>query len=1614
MATNIFEDILGREIRRRPIPLTEQAQQGEGVPGTYTEQGTFIPGLGELYAQQDAGGAPQTPSVGRRREWAGRALAESTRTEELLRYFSVKVPKLGEEEITTGPLRYLKWPLFALKQLQRGQFAVVGGLEGMLEGDIPEAFSNFYRGLVFAEEHEFGDILEKYGLTREEHPYLNFTFGLAGDIVLDPISWATFGTWGTAKGALAGLSKGAKAGLKMDDLRPWLSEEGTKIMDEMFRVTKSEAVTSKYVVDQVSQSTKVGKRLMPHGVRAAHWVPRIGGTKITDMVGVGARGKTAKDLMPGGVIQYLDDIEGTNTIMDRITESMIASEPVKWFGKAFVPHWELRRKYPLLVELERTLKSGEHESARQIYEKVRQLAKVVDTEADQKLLTEILEDPSKLIGRKFVTVKKTVKGEAEAFINMDYFIDTMKIGEHEADEIVDFFLETYNTLKPGSLAAPPLRRVPIGEYKVGEGARGTVVGGDKFKVLEPLFQALAAAHPNSKAYKLNFGDFVVKIPAPDYMITGEFKGQVRRWSEFNPLQMDVFLKDMAAEIQAATKLSGSGVVPSTSVVWRHAREIIPELSGSKLGMQTIKFDDLSKVVQHKVGDQTYNVTQDHIAWAMAQGGWEMGGKKGTQLEFISWLKENPMAIEDFPIPILVKKFVKGDTVDKHIKDLLEKAIVNYDNRTNVDEFLDGIVSVADRFSKLAYQVSRTGVIMGDAHTQNFMVGATGPMQWVDTAFWDDYIRGVRGSGGAEYGSFGGAKRIPTEVFYDPRIKQVTTTEAATRAGEGEFITALPGVGGFEKKAPPMTAARRGKKFKQVKDVEGNVVADDATIDEFMKHARGTALADNMRAGILADDGVVDRAIDALDTLLSNMELPDRMPTLIKFLQKLKDKKVIRQYGIGKSKLKGIPENIQDAADAGFLTTRHTTGGFTYDLAWAKDSKKIVEPISKSIGPKVPRRDWIEQAEVIAERHPEILNASPERMNKILAGYEMATEWRNEIVRKLEQRGLVDVDKINKIKIKYGIDYLPRYRKSKSVYAFMDSLKKSIKNRKTQGIDVRKHELAIRELNEELGTELYEDNIINILAKYDMDASLFTEADELVTEAVKIWGKPAKMVGKFVNKFDDQGKILDPVIEYMPEAEDGFALVKNYKGLENIQMPEEVVKSISKFTRTFNDPTSGKFWQSYDKILGVWKGYATFVNPGFHGRNFFSNLFQLYLKDGPDALNPKLHKAAVNIMRGKEGKFVLDDGTEVANEIVMDKMRRHGVYGTGWFGQDIKEAGDVGAIARAKHPGHLLNPADPQNIAFRAGRYVGGWVENEARVVGFLSDFKRTGNEVWSAENTKKFLFDYDELTDFERKVMKRIFPFYTWMRKNIALQAEQIVKQPAKYANIERVKSNLEAQAPTVDERWIPKYFPELYAVRTPLKTKKGSPLYLNPNLPFQDLQRIFDPQDWLSSLGPWKALFELASNKNFFTMNEIQKYEGEVVEAEWLSRLPTPLLNKVGPMIGATKVFDKETTRWYWGINPKAKYAIEQAIPTFRNIGKYFPRKESEVPHYRQEKRPYDIMSAYFGVKLIPYNIPEQVERKIFKRRDVLRDIKRTAQRRGVVPSYYLPEGGTEPPKGH
>jgi len=163
-------------------------------------------------------------------------------------------------------------------------------------------------------------------------------------------------------------------------------------------------------------------------------------------------------------------------------------------------------------------------------------------------------------------------------------------------------------------------------------------------------------------------------------------------------------------------------------------------------------------------------------------------------------------------------------------------------------------------------------------------------------------------------------------------------------------------------------------------------------------------------------------------------------------------------------------------------------------------------------------------------------------------------------------------------------------------------------------------------------------------------------------------------------------------------------------------------------------------------------------------------------------------------------------TDEEVELIM-QMRSEGVITSGYYRNDLHENAlqeltpeEIDNFVEA-----LTDPAkmvqywrealnNPQRVGpIKAGANLGHRIESNARMAHYLGKL----DEGYSAANAmlsvKKHLFDYSDLTTFERNVMRRIIPFYTFMRFNTPLQFQMFVTQPRKLLAANRVQQSIAA-----------------------------------------------------------------------------------------------------------------------------------------------------------------------------------------------------------------------------
>lgn len=88
---------------------------------------------------------------------------------------------------------------------------------------------------------------------------------------------------------------------------------------------------------------------------------------------------------------------------------------------------------------------------------------------------------------------------------------------------------------------------------------------------------------------------------------------------------------------------------------------------------------------------------------------------------------------------------------------------------------------------------------------------------------------------------------------------------------------------------------------------------------------------------------------------------------------------------------------------------------------------------------------------------------------------------------------------------------------------------------------------------------------------------------------------------------------------------------------------------------------------------------------------------------------------------------------------------------------------------------------PVVLPKKLGSIAASMIENQSRCANFIGNFRRTGNFDIATEHVGKFLFNYGDLTAFQKTWMRTLIPFWTWPSKNLWLQLSILGDSPRSY-----------------------------------------------------------------------------------------------------------------------------------------------------------------------------------------------------------------------------------------
>ena len=308
------------------------------------------------------------------------------------------------------------------------------------------------------------------------------------------------------------------------------------------------------------------------------------------------------------------------------------------------------------------------------------------------------------------------------------------------------------------------------------------------------------------------------------------------------------------------------------------------------------------------------------------------------------------------------------------------------------------------------------------------------------------------------------------------------------------------------------------------------------------------------------------------------------------------------------------------------------------------------------------------------------------------------------------------------------------------------------------------------------------------------------------------------------------------------------------------------------SETFNGPF-GRFVNRYlDPIMNTWKAGMTVWNPGHHVRNFVGDSSLAFLASG--VTNPRYYRDAIGLLahrskytgwdalralRGTnrlpvaEGEVVArtKNGLSITGGQVFNGLMDRGGLPSAAVGEDLLESIASPSIAavqrklaitggRARHLVGTVTEARDDTVRLAHALHV---IEH-----GKFKTIEEALDE--AARVVRKWHPDGLALAPFERKVMRRIFPFYSWTRKTLPLVVESMVVNPGRVLLYPKVSYNYAKAAgvnpesfsvPFPEDQLFPSYFAD-NQLGPQFMDDDGQYHGINPGFPTTDLMNEFLP----------------------------------------------------------------------------------------------------------------------------------------------------------------------------
>lgn len=267
--------------------------------------------------------------------------------------------------------------------------------------------------------------------------------------------------------------------------------------------------------------------------------------------------------------------------------------------------------------------------------------------------------------------------------------------------------------------------------------------------------------------------------------------------------------------------------------------------------------------------------------------------------------------------------------------------------------------------------------------------------------------------------------------------------------------------------------------------------------------------------------------------------------------------------------------------------------------------------------------------------------------------------------------------------------------------------------------------------------------------------------------------------------------------------------------KSVVIPREVSSEARRFVKMFMEPDSAKpIVDAYDAATRVWKGAVTIFWPSFHMRNLMSGFTRNW---AAGVLDIGTVKDSAGLIAGKGIRDAVEKYGYSTKEI-QQMLFAHRVieHHTGMAGEVLmtanRQVGTIPGVSKilAQEPAGLVT--GPRNawkryapvegsILSRYGGSASYAVEGLNRISPFLAYLKKGYTPEAAAKMVDALQVNYSHLTDVERKVFRRVWPFWAFHKGVVPWTVKELAERPGgRLSMIPKATSRARVEDPIVPE----------------------------------------------------------------------------------------------------------------------------------------------------------------------------------------------------------------------